>query len=509
MAATILTCLLPWWYIMRKSRPLEYVDSNFYNAIYINNKRLLCFDGVKSDSAFTRIDFSHNNILHSPVIRTDSRFLKDYISKNIKYIERKRNELSSAQNELEYYINVHNVQDEGYDIVSRHYEKTGTAIARLDSFNCVLKRIQASDNISLQHIAKYKLNTLSQSSSTFYESMGGIWQNGLWLRMAKNGRGISTYKCSGKIFGEWNGDTLSNGIIITDNGVYEGSINKYGIPEGHGIFHSSSSTDWYEGHWENGLRNGFGVMSTPHKLMAGEWKNDIYKGERITYTSERIYGIDISRHQHVKGKKIYPIDWKKLRITHLGSSRKTIKGDVDYPVSFIYIKSTEGTSIKNRFYLSDYQQARKHGIRCGTYHFFSLRSSPQSQAAYFLKHSRINKGDLPPVLDVEPTQQQIANNGGPDALFSKIRIWMNIVERRTGIKPILYVNQLFINRYLNYAPDIKQNYDIWIARYGEYKPDVRLVYWQLCQDGRVKGIHGDVDINIFNGFQEQFDKFSK
>jgi lysozyme len=33
------------------------------------------------------------------------------------------------------------------------------------------------------------------------------------------------------------------------------------------------------------------------------------------------------------------------------------------------------------------------------------------------------------------------------------------------------------------------------------------VYWQLCPDGRVSGINGDVDINVFNGYQAQFDEF--
>ena len=48
---------------------------------------------------------------------------------------------------------------------------------------------------------------------------------------------------------------------------------------------------------------------------------------------------------------------------------------------------------------------------------------------------------------------------------------------------------------------------MWIARYSEYKPDVRLTYWQLCPDGRVAGIQGDVDINVFNGYQNQFEAF--
>ena len=48
---------------------------------------------------------------------------------------------------------------------------------------------------------------------------------------------------------------------------------------------------------------------------------------------------------------------------------------------------------------------------------------------------------------------------------------------------------------------------VWIARYGEYKPEVRLVFWQLCPDGRVSGITGEVDINVFNGYRDQLTSF--
>jgi len=36
---------------------------------------------------------------------------------------------------------------------------------------------------------------------------------------------------------------------------------------------------------------------------------------------------------------------------------------------------------------------------------------------------------------------------------------------------------------------------------------VRLAFWQLCPDGRVKGIVGTVDINVFNGYRDQYDDF--
>ena len=114
---------------------------------------------------------------------------------------------------------------------------------------------------------------------------------------------------------------------------------------------------------------------------------------------------------------------------------------------------------------------------------------------------------MPPVLDVEPTKKQIEQMGGVASMFSRIQTWLNIVEARTGCRPILYVGQSFVNKYLPAAPYIKNNYMIWIARYGEYKPDVKLVYWQLCPDGRVRGIRGEVDINVFNGYATQFAEF--
>jgi lysozyme len=228
----------------------------------------------------------------------------------------------------------------------------------------------------------------------------------------------------------------------------------------------------------------------------------------MNYTSERIYGIDISRYQHGKGRKKYPILWDRLRISHLGSkSKKKISGTVDYPVQFCFIKSTEGTSIRNKYFLKDYQGAKKHGIHTGAYHFYSCKSSGSAQAAYFINSTLFRQGDLPPVLDIEPSDRDIARYGGTDALFRNIRAWLQAVEQRTKVKPILYVNQRFVNKYLPDAPDIKRDYKVWIARYGEYKPDVKLVIWQLSPDGRVQGITGEVDINVFNGYQQQFDEF--
>ena len=331
----------------------------------------------------------------------------------------------------------------------------------------------------------------------------GQWKNG-----KRQGMGTAFDAKGRKITGRWNADTLVSGRREDDKGVYVGSFNRKMMAWGDGEY-TGNDGSYYEGRWENDAQTGKGFALTAHpKVKVGEWKAGQYLGERLTYTTERIYGIDISKYQHVIKKRVYPIKWNQLRITHLGTgSRKAIHGQVNYPISFIYIKSTEGKSLLNPFYKADYKQARAHGFSVGTYHFFSIYSPAAAQAAHFLRHSHISKGDFPPVLDVEPSPQQIAKMGGPEVLFKAVRTWLTIVEQRTGRRPILYISQQFVNRYLPLAPDIKRDYDIWIARYGEYKPDVHLVYWQLCPDGRVQGIQGEVDINVFNGYKEVFEEF--
>ncbi len=313
-----------------------------------------------------------------------------------------------------------------------------------------------------------------------------------------------------KAIGKCDVDTLLLGTFTDSMGTYRGAMTYEGKPCGVGTF-TYANGGYYEGEWQDGKRHGNGFFVTPGQMVkAGEWKDGIYKGERMVYNALRVYGIDISRYQHEIGKKRYSIDWKNLRITYLGAKNSGDASDtINYPVSFVYIKSTQGTTIKSKYYATDAKAARAHGILCGAYHFYSVKTKAIDQARYFLKNTKVMPNDLPPVLDVEPTDREIAKGGGEQKLFESIRIWMNAVEAQTGKRPILYVSQKFIRQHLVKAPDICENYEVWIARYGEYRPEVKLLFWQLTPYGRVRGIQGDVDINVFNGYREHFHKFKE
>lgn len=375
--------------------------------------------------------------------------------------------------ELEYYLQRHNVVDEGFDMVARYAEKgDSTLTTYMPQGNLVLTNALAV------------LNRKREGKQIVKDPYGRI------------------------IIGTFHNDTLVSGIRIDPQGTYAGQFNRHLQACGHGSYQQSDGT-YYEGHWEEDYQHGFGFSVSTTNLKAGQWKRGRFLGERMQYTTERIYGIDISRYQHEKGRRRFNINWKQLRITHLGRriSEQRINGDVDYPVSFVYIKSTEGISINNRYFAADYNRCHHLGIPVGAYHFFSTRQDPSSQASHFLKHTRFRKGDLPPMLDIEPSNHLIKQMGGAEVLFKNIRIWLKIVERVTGARPLLYVNQRFVNTYLDIAPDLKRDYHFWIARYGEYKPDIHLDLWQLSSDGVVRGIQGTVDLNVFNGYQGQWEEF--
>ena len=396
--------------------------------------------------------------------------------------------------EADYYLRIHTVTDDGYNLIAQHATKLRK------------KREQLShQRDTTRRFIERRLVAAKDRMLPAVRISGGYWKAGHFHVGPVSGKAIQRNDDGRIVSMLLDHDSIVRAIRLDTLGIYEGQMDSQLLAQGQGIFDAPDGSH-YEGFFEDDLRQGFGFESSPHhQVRVGTWRKDKFLGEKLKYTNERIYGIDISRYQHEQGHHRFGINWRQLRITSLGKRHNT-EGRT-YPVSFVYIKATEATSIRNRYYAQDYTNARRQGIHVGTYHFFSLRTSPQEQAKYFLQNSIVRHDDFPPVLDVEPSDAQIESIGGCEELLRRVRIWLQIVEQRTHKRPILYVSQMFINKYMVNADDIKKHYNVWIARYGEYKPDVKLVYWQLCPDGRVSGINTLVDINVFNGYQMQFDEF--
>ena len=429
--------------------------------------------------------------------------IKSTLDQNIAKLCADSAQLSWKTDELDYYMDRHSVTDAGYNNVGSYAADMIEAREDVSQALAVLRSIDYKKRISIELRRKYTLLYNGKRIPCKISEME-VENHRQMIRTADKTPPDSAYVLYNNLV---NDDFIED--VIRSKAMPHKTVSITGNTDSGHVVWKDINGNFYDGMWENGMRNGFGfAVDSTGKVRVGEWKDDKYRGERMLHSQERIYGIDIARYQHEQGRRRYKIDWKNLRITSLGSiSKQKSSGKVDYPVSFCYIKATEGTTVTNSYYDADYREAHRHGIPCGSYHFFSTKSSGKEQAAHFLSVAKITKNDFPPVLDIEPSAGQIAAMGGTEALFKAVRTWLNIVEQRTGHRPILYISQMFVRKYLDDAPDLKKKYQVWIARYGEYRPDVRLLFWQLCPDGRVSGIVPQVDINVFNGDREQFEEY--
>lgn len=191
-----------------------------------------------------------------------------------------------------------------------------------------------------------------------------------------------------------------------------------------------------------------------------------------------IHGIDVSRYQGT-------INWNRLR-------NALVDGN---PIRFVIIKSTEGDSHLDVKFKENFVKAKENGFIRGVYHFWSNVSSARRQAYYFLAMVKLQPGDLPPVLDVETKPANLST----EDFQQNILTWLHIVEDKYHVKPIIYTYYKFKTQYL--SDHRFDDYPYWIAHYYvpqmEYKGRWKL--WQHTDAGRLPGISGYVDLNIYNG----------
>ena len=159
------------------------------------------------------------------------------------------------------------------------------------------------------------------------------------------------------------------------------------------------------------------------------------------------------------------------------------------------MKATEGSSKIDPAFDDNFAQALEYGYIRGAYHFWSNKSSARQQAYFFLNNVPLEEGDLPPVLDIEHKPKDM-----PLEDFQReVLTWLHIVEDKYHVKPIIYTYYKFKMKYL--STPVFDDYPYWIAHYyvdkveytGEWK------FWQHTDAGKLPGIKGYVDFDLYNG----------
>lgn len=185
-------------------------------------------------------------------------------------------------------------------------------------------------------------------------------------------------------------------------------------------------------------------------------------------------GVDVSHHQGA-------IDWEEL---------------ASDDVTFAYIKATEGGDWVDTRFAENWRAAKKTSIRRGAYHFFTLCTPAEVQAANFITTVGTLDNDLPPALDIEhmgpcregPTMQTPAE----DAV-----IFLDILEDHYGVRPVIYSTREFHDAHLQAMTGER----FWVRSILR-KPSWRTtdwVIWQFHHRGTRRGVTGPIDLNRING----------
>jgi lysozyme len=168
-------------------------------------------------------------------------------------------------------------------------------------------------------------------------------------------------------------------------------------------------------------------------------------------------------------------------------------------IGFAFIKATEGIGKIDPQFRRNWLKAKKEKISTGAYHFFNAEESGKAQAQNFIDIVKLEKGDLPPVLDIEQ-----ANRVNKAGLINEVKIWLDKVEQQYKMKPVIYIN---IDFYDNFLSDGFNDYPFWIANYLQpQKPRLNRewMFWQHSESGHVNGISSAVDLNVFAGDSSDF-----
>lgn len=203
---------------------------------------------------------------------------------------------------------------------------------------------------------------------------------------------------------------------------------------------------------------------------------------RLNYPSREQYpfaGVDVSHHRG-------DIDWAAARSDG---------------VAFAYIKATEGGDFVDPRFHENWEKARAAGLVVGAYHFFTFCRDGASQARHFLATVPRAVDSLPPAVDLEFTGNCSRAPVWSD-LSRELHAFLELVRAAYGREPVLYMTREFFDAYLRDAPDQFRSSPLWVRdvfRSPRWLAGRSWTVWQYANRGRVRGIAGPVDLNVFQG----------
>lgn len=227
------------------------------------------------------------------------------------------------------------------------------------------------------------------------------------------------------------------------------------------------------------LALGLAILVTGVLLHRGGWLPFVAPSARRF----PVRGIDVSHHQG-------PIDWAAVR----GAG-----------VAFAFIKASEGADRRDTRFEANWSDAGSAGIARGAYHFFTFCTPGEPQARNFLSAVPASQAELPPAADVEFTGNCLGWES-IEQIREELAVFLAQVEASAGRRPVIYLTRASYDRIVaGHFP----GYRLWV-RHEFLEPSERRYgpwdFWQFADDGRIPGVPKPVDLDVFRGSREDFER---
>ena len=190
--------------------------------------------------------------------------------------------------------------------------------------------------------------------------------------------------------------------------------------------------------------------------------------------------------------------------TSIGLDVSRWQGDIDFQkvkdagVEFVFIRVGSQRGVNGEYYIDpkferNIKGFKEVGIPVGIY-FYSYansKASAKKEAKWIIEQLKPYKIDLPVVFDWENWSFYQEFNLSFYNITEIAKTYLKEIEK-AGYKGMFYSSKYYLENVW-----FDHKYPVWLAHYtnktnyqGEYK------VWQMCNNGRIPGINGDVDINI-------------
>jgi lysozyme len=171
-------------------------------------------------------------------------------------------------------------------------------------------------------------------------------------------------------------------------------------------------------------------------------------------------------------------------------------------ITFAFAKASEGITFTDAWFARNWSEMSRVGLYRGAYHFGRPAFDPVAQANHFVDVVQPVSGDLQLVLDLEVTDGR-----NPAQVWAWTQAFANQIYQLTGRPGMVYTGYYFWrDRVGNPADNL--NLPLWIAAWGVSWPLVprawsTWTFWQYSTTGCIPGVGGNVDLDFFNGGQDQ------